>query len=170
VKKTISTLFLLILGLPALACSCFDPPAFLDYVHSDDFKNINGLVWIGEYVEGEQVTDQLYATKYNVREVICGSLRTEYEITPSPFPMSTEHLDNFPLTNSEIWVFGGAEASCLETHGTNNYLFATRWDTHGPAFGYNTTLCAVDFLPLSGDGSIEDCHSLSSLRRRIVGR
>lgn len=152
-KILLSSLICCLIGSPVFACSCGIVPSFMEHIQSDFFTENNGIVWIGKYVSDEVISEGLHATAYQIEDVLCGSITYEFDIEPDPFMGEPEWLNDYLPTDDLIWVIGGWEASCLETHGTSDMLFATPVVVYGPGYGYSTNLCQIDFLPISSDGS-----------------
>lgn len=171
--------FLWLAQVQLFACSCAPPPSFLEHIQSDYFEENHGIVWVGKYVHDEPISQSLHATAYQIEDIWCGSITYDFDIQPDPFMGDPEWLENYLPTDSLIWVIGGDEAACLEFHGTSDMLFATPVNIWGPGYGYSTSLCQIDFLPISSDGSsvsgfIENTddfitRDLGELKQEILG-
>lgn len=158
-KRILLCFVYLLIAVELFACSCITPPPFLEYVASQEFEDRGGVVWEGEYIQDMTIPGTtLRATQYEIRNVWCGSFVAEIVVEGdpiSPFPIDDSWVADFPISDDKVWVIGGDEATCLEFHGQHDMVFATTYDSSfGPAFGYSTNLCAIDFFPISETGVV----------------
>lgn len=141
---------ILIIGItkaPVFSCSCV-AVSYCDNL--DKYTDDNDLIFMGSFIQREDIDGVFYAVEYRVEEVFSGEI-----ITPASPLYEGESRIN---TDSTLWVISANSGICMPFLEEQKAVIAISYKegefSNVVEFGYSPSTCEYNYFPVSQDETV----------------